>query len=314
MAIKIYNNIEKIGQVYDVIANNLLDYAPTGKFVETPTIAEADFVLMNGAIKAGRLHIAVHNGGITLSNLNEVVPKLSILNNKRRIVWLDAMGPTINRDGDMFSESNSGLTKDDIIISPATVPQHPNVFIHLFHLEKSVFRQYARFTRVKGSVMIINDNLNNELDLVKEVMPAISVLHVTNSGHPSVEAELALKKYMDNVNYEVLQYPKGVAYKASQCEFVLHTYTDLGAEMMGIEAGMTGCQPIYPDTEFYRDIFDGTGVTFYDTEDAVTSLRNIIVAGSTFTPEQVEAFRTKFSAEDNLPAFWNACYKLHSKE
>ena len=80
--------------------------------------------------------------------------------------------------------------------------------------------------------------------------------------------------------------------------------------MMGIEAGMTGCQPIYPDTEFYRDIFDGTGVAFYDLNNPVDSLKSIISQGSTFTDEQIEKFRENFSAEDNLPEFWSSVYKL----
>ena len=82
---------------------------------------------------------------------------------------------------------------------------------------------------------------------------------------------------------------------------------------MGIEGGMCGCQPIYPDTEFYRDIFDETGVAFYDINDASESIKSIISNGSTFTDEQVEQFREKFSAEDNLPDFWNKAYQIYDE-
>lgn len=82
--------------------------------------------------------------------------------------------------------------------------------------------------------------------------------------------------------------------------------------MMGVEGGMCGCQPIYPDTEFYRDIFDGTGVVFYDTTHPAESLRSIIQEGSKFDKKTMEAFRERFSAEDTLLGFWEKVYELYS--
>ena len=310
MVFKIFNNIGNIGQVYVSITDSILDFAPYDKFTETRHPSEADLILLQACFGGGSVVINAHHGSIDLKNLDIVAPKINALREKRRIIWVDVTGPGITRVGDMFSEAKCGLTDKDFVISPATVPPgDPIIFTHLFHLEKAVFRQYPRFNRVVGSVMITHDNMSHALPMVKSVMPSISELHVTNAAHPEEHVKSAMIEYRDKVIYEYLRYPRGIAYKASQCEFVLHTYTDIGVEMMGIEAGMTGCQPIYPDTEFYRDIFDCTGVAFYNTADAVTSLKSIIEGGSTFTPEQVEAFRTKFSAEDNLPCFWNTVFE-----
>ena len=74
-----------------------------------------------------------------------------------------------------------------------------------------------------------------------------------------------------------------------------------------------GASDIYPDTEFYRDVFDETGIIFYDTKNPVESLRSIIQTGSQFNPKTTEAFRKQFSAEDNLPDFWESVYVLYGE-
>lgn len=311
MRLSIYNNIQNIGQVYDTISSAYLDYAPVDKFSETHKLEESDIVFMNGVINTNmNLSVSVINGGLGLFNISKVAGiSKGIDNAKGRIIWLDTMGPSINRDESLYS--GVGLRENDIVISPATVPDRPNLFTHLFHIEKSMFHKYERFDRVPGSVMISHDNLVPEANLVNGVIDAVSELHVTKAATLSSMVPDALREN-NKVSCEMLPYPKGIAYKASQCEFVLHTHTTLGVEMMGIEAGMCGCQPIYPDTEFYRDIFEDTGVIFYDTDNAVDSLKSIIADGASWSDEQVEAFRSKFSAEDNLPAFWDHVYKLYA--
>ena len=306
--LKIYSNIQNIGQVFDTISAGLLDYAPADKFQETSDLNEADIILMSGAIHPnGKLSVVISNIEVTLSNLPELARRFKVIGSKRRVIWFDVMGPSLHLDNNLFSE----LRDDDMAISPATVTPRENLWTHLFHIEKSVFRRYGRFVRVPGSVMMSADNLSPEVALIESIMNVVSELHVTKSAQLGDTESNVLKKHMNKISCEALPYPKGIAYKASQCEFVLHTHTTFGPEMMGIEAGMCGCQPIYPDTKYYRDIFGDTGVLFYNIEDA-DSLRELIAGGQTWTDEQVEAFRSKFSAEDNLPAFWEAVYKLYT--
>ena len=309
--LKIYNHIYDTAQVYNSISSGLLDYAPTDKFCETFAIEEADIILMSGAISTqGTLSVHVSNQGLMLSNLGETAKLVDAIDKKRRIIWFDTMGPSIHQNENLFSE----LRDTDVVISPASVPERPNLFTNAWHIEKSVFRRYERFERLPGSVMISHDNVVPEVGLMAGIMEVVSELHITKASSLHENVASALATFIDRVSCESLPYPKGIAYKASQCEFVLHTHTTLGVEMMGIEAGMCGCQPIYPDTEFYRDVFEDTGVIFYDTADPVTSLKSIISEGSTFTDTKVEAFREQFSAEDNLPAFWEFVYNLYTTD
>ena len=310
--LKIYNNIQNIGQVYDSISSAYLDYAPIDKFRETNDPEEADIVLLNGVISPiQNLSVNIFNGALGLFNVAKVgsISK-GVASAKGRIIWLDTMGPKINRAENIYA--GAAFRDNDIVISPATIPERPNLFTHLFHVEKSVFHKYERFERVPGSVMVSHDNLFPETDWINGIMDAVSELHVTKKDAISPDVADALQENISKVSVAMLPYPKGIAYEASQCEFVLHTHTTLGVEMMGIEAGMCGCQPIYPDTEFYRDIFDDTGVVFYDTDNAVDSLKTIISEGASWSDEQIEAFRSKFSAEDNLPAFWDHVSQLYA--
>lgn len=308
--LKIYNNIGSIGQIYDSISQGFLDYVPADKFIETDKIEEADILFMSGAIHDnGRLEIhMLNNVPIDLGNISEVSKKLGIIGKKKRVIWLDVMGPNINTNDEMFAQ----LKKTDIIVTSCSVPSHTHLFTHIYHVEKNTFRNYGRFQRAKGSVMISYDNLADEVSWFKNVMPSISELHVTKSQSLAEHVVSELSEHKDKITSENLTYPKGVAYKASHCEFVVHTHTTWGTEFMGIEAGMCGCIPIYPDTAFYRDIFDGTGVLFYDTANAAESLTAVIQNGYVWTPEQIEAFRSRFCAEDNLPKFWDSVFEIYA--
>lgn len=67
------------------------------------------------------------------------------------------------------------------------------------------------------------DNLAGKTDMILGVMNSVSELHVTKHiMDPNIKIDLS--DYMDKVFNEVVSYPKGIAYKASQCEFVLHTH------------------------------------------------------------------------------------------
>ena len=308
--LKIYNSVKNVAHVWDTIFEGLLDYAPGDSFREVFEIQEADIIMLQGKISEGSEVPEVNLPDIdfSLANIGNAAKIANVIDNAHRMMWLDPLGPTLCKNKKVFES----LKETDIVICPATLPPHKNTFTNAWHIEKSVFKRYSRFERVKGSVMMSHDNLFPEIDWFVGVMDAVSDLSVTKSQTLGDEIEEAMGKFLDKVSCQHLSYPKGIAYTASACEFVLHTHTTFGAELMGIEAGMTGCQPIYPDTELYRDIFDfdGSGVVFYDTDNAVDSIKSIISEGSTFTDEQVAAFREKFSAEDNLPSFWQQVAKV----
>lgn len=307
---KVYNNIKNRGSVWDVIRNGFLDFMPHDRFVEVDDVKAADIIMISAVIR-NRNFSPNYAKDTSLVNCRSTGEELIALDSCYRIIWIDTMGPLIHRDVRLWEDT--GLKETDILFSSCTIPDRPNVFTHFTPIEKSVFREYKRFHRKKNSVMIMRDNLETELDWMVHVLPVISELHITKSSQTSeLAAFFDRTSEPEKIVHTNLEYPKGIAYKASYCDFVLHTRTTWGIEMMGVEAGMCGAQPIYPDTEFYRDIFDGTGVVFYDTENKVESLKRIISKGAQWTDEQVEAFRTKFCAEDNLPAFWDGVYNVCS--
>ena len=306
---KVYSHIQNRGTVWNTIVNGFLDFMPCDRFAEVDDIKAADILMMSGVIRKGNFYANCAKD-ISLANCSAVAEELIAIDSCYRVIWIDTMGPSVHRDKKLWEDT--GLRETDILISSSTIPDWPNTFTHFSPIEKSVFREYGRFHRKKNSVMIMRDNLETELDWMVHILPVVSELHVTASNSLLDLADFFGADVPEKIFCSNLEYPKGIAYKASSCDFVLSTRTTVGIEMMGVEAGMCGAQPIYPDTEFYRDIFDKTGVIFYDTENKVESLKDIISKGRNWTDEQVEAFRTKFSAEDNLPEFWDSVYSVCS--
>ena len=318
--LKIFNYDAKVSAVFDGIRDGFLDYMPGAKFREVSEIKNADVIFMTGEIDStGTLNFHLSGVPNTLRSLSFYSELYRQLAEKDRVIWLDTMGPSICRDTAIFDAEKTGLRDTDILVSPVSLPERPCTFTDVSHVEKSVFRQRERFERVKGSVMMCYDNLGRVYHrgdvpgMLAPNMDVISHLYVGTRGMAiEPDLETTFGNAWERVFFENFTYPSGIIKQLSQAEFVLTTHTVLGIELLGIEAGMCGCQPIYPDTEFYRDAFDGTGVVFYDTENAQESLRLIIQEGSRFDKKTTEAFRTKFSAEDTLPKFWDQVYALYS--
>ena len=313
--LKIYDHQVAGGQIYESIRNGFLDYAPGDKFREVPDIEDADVIFMTGVISNGSLSLHLSGQSVNLETLSYHANLYQNLVEKKRMIWLDTMGPLILEDGAIFDV----LRETDILVSYYSLPREINTFGDVFPIEKGLFRERTRFERMKGSVVISHDNIinhtsaeSNTPEVIAEVLQDVSHLSVTKSQGLQESVQTAFAGNLHKVSCENLSYPFGVANKLSQSEFILSTHTNLGIEFMGIEGGMCGCQPIYPDTPFYREVFDGTGVVFFDTENPVESLRSIIAAGSKFDEETTEAFRTRFSAENTLPNFWEDVYDLYA--
>ena len=198
-----------------------------------------------------------------------------------------------------------GVRDCDFVISPATTHPHANLWTDAFHFDLDVFKPAARFERQPGSVMIMHDNLLNNLPLVADVLPHISKLYVTKTDVISEDAQLALQGYLDKIIPQNLSYPTGLTHTASKCQFQLNTHQGIGLELMGPESGLCGAIPLYPDTEFYHDIFDDTGVLFYDPEKPDTLIE--ILKDDTLEFDR-EAFSEHFGAQHCLPKFWDAVY------
>ena len=316
--LKVFNNESIKTQIFEHITDVFLDYMPVDKFQEVQNVEEADLIFAIGESRGTSLNVRTSEIEPKLSNLGILSKLYGSMAEKRWIIWLDTLGPELSKDS-IFDLEQTGLRESDILISSSSVPFKSNVFTHIYPVEKTVFRKNNRFERLPKSVVISHDNITNLYEdgdttgMIIEVLDVISHLYVTKSAGLGEEMEERFGGKLNKVSCNNFSYPRGLVKCLSKSEFVLHTHLSAGVEFLGIEAGMVGCQPIYPDTEFYRDIFDGTGVVFYDPDNFVESLIAIIEAGSNFDNEVTEAFRAKFNAEDHLPGFWDEVYELSNK-
>ena len=144
----------------------------------------------------------------------------------------------------MESKQITGLREKDILISPVSLPERPNIFTDVHHTKKSVFRAYDRFQRAPSSVVMSHDNVVNDANpqedtvgVIAEIMDVVSHLFITKADAMRDTVASGLSLSLSKVTCQNLSYPEGVAYRLSQAEFVLHTHTRLGIEMMGVEGG-----------------------------------------------------------------------------
>ena len=308
MKFKIYNNMHALGQVFNSIAEGLLKEVPSDKFIEVETIQECDIFISHGAVVGGNVDIPFFQGQIDPSNLNQVLSDIREYE-KPRIFWLDTMGPDIFSDKGKMEAA--GIRECDFIISPATTHPHPNLFTDAFHFDLDVFRPVERFERQPNTVMIIHDNLINNLPLISAIMPHITKLYVTKADDLFPDAKVALKKHLDKIITLNLSYPTGLAHTASKVQFQLNTHEGIGIELMGPESGLCGAIPIYPDNEYYRDIFDDTGVLFYDPEKPKTLIE--ILTDTDLPAFDRGEFAKHFGAQHCLPKFWDTVYAALQK-
>lgn len=311
--IKVFDNLSTSGSyVFRTIANSFLNYMPHDKFKEVEDVNDCDVILMRGDANSNSFR--AHMGRqIDLSNLSDRVKIYNSMATKRRIFYLDTKGPDIIKDANIFDFKHTGLSDRDILVSPVSLPDIPNSFTHVYAVPKNTFWPRKRFERQPYSVVMLYDHVTTDAETLRittEILDAVSHLYIVGVRHIDEEVKKMFGKNIDKVSINILSYPEEVAHRLSKADFVLATRKNIGIEFMNIEGGMCGCQPIYPDTEFYRDAFDNTGVVFYDLDNPVDSLKSIISQGSTFTDEQVEVFREKFSAEDNLPDFWDHVFAV----
>ena len=134
--------------------------------------------------------------------------------------------------------------------------------------------------------------------------------------YPNIElSDLeVLKPYQEQITLiPQVRWSEGVCKLLNTIEFYLSTNPTSGVELMGVEAGFCGAQPIYPDVPYYRDMFAETDVAFFDSENPTESLGDIFGAGFQWDTEKHERFLDKCSGTRNLPAFWQHVKGLITK-
>ena len=98
----------------------------------------------------------------------------------------------------------------------------------------------------------------------------------------------------------------------SRLQYTLCLSTDNPRDIIGIEGGLCGAQPIYPHSDFFHSQFpDALGVKFFDLSNAYAELKEIFQAPVEWNTES--CFES-FAASANVPAFWQHVISCLSKD
>lgn len=291
---KVFNMVSEDIQSYNTISNNFLDNMPS-EFMETESIIDADILFSVGHQNATSI------GGIDFNNpwaFRGVEKFDSILKSldKPRVQYIVA--------GNMSTDYKEFNLRDiDFPCAASKMPEHPNVTQSCV-VDSSLFHRKSRNVRNKNSVILFIHAF--DIEIFREVLKVNKDIRLTVTGSNGISDEDAnsFGDDIDRIVFKNLDYPVGVCNELNKHEFVISTETNVGIELMGVEGGFCGCQPIYPDVDYYNEnVFSDSGVRYFDINNPVESISDIINDGYNW-PEKYEAFVDKFDAKINMPVFW----------
>lgn len=197
-----------------------------------------------------------------------------LVGDKPVIMFFDAFGVSRGSHYPPF------LREMDIPVSVVEMPPHPNAYVVL-PMDAQSFFEIPSIPRLPNSAIAIWDQL---IDGYAEVMATLiteGVLsHLTITKATALQGNLqeALGEYVKSGQVQLCDYayPYGVRMGLNQHEYVLSTRTDVGMEYLCLQGGHCGSKPIYPDTDYYRDMLkDVTGISYFDVDKPLPSLRRI---------------------------------------
>lgn len=306
---KIINLMQTNWQSPIVLAESFFDYLSAG-ITETENIEEADILFsfifnLNPVINIPNMDVNILSNPFNWENI-EALPKIiEVLKEKPRVLFFDPFGKGKPDEHNTYPDF---VRETDIPIATVPIPDHPNAYIVKF-IDSRRFYVSHRAERIPKSIMIIQDQLTETVArTLASLLESgdISKLTVTNAHFDSFGSEIQqlLTPHKDKLACVNLTWPEGVRKLLNQTDFVLNVRTDVGTELMGLEGGFCGCQPIYPDTAYYKAHFgDDLGIAYIDPEDIETSLTAVIRAEHNWEQHR-PAFVKHFAASENLPAFW----------
>lgn len=197
-----------------------------------------------------------------------------LVGDKPVIVFFDAFGVSRGSHYPPF------LRDIDIPVSVVEMPPHPNAYVVL-PMDAQSFFEIPSIPRLPNSAIAIWDQL---IDGYAEVMATLiteGVLsHLTITKATALQGNLqeALGEFVNAGQVQLCDYayPYGVRMGLNQHEYVLSTRTDVGMEYLCLQGGHCGSKPIYPDTDYYREMLkDVTGISYFDVDKPLPSLRRI---------------------------------------
>ena len=288
-------------QSYKTILENLLNNIGDIPILETESVSEADVFLMFASVSEHAAESKLIQFDYFSAD-RSLFKLMTGLLEKPVILVCDTHGPTAPKN---YSFDFS-CKENDIPVGWASLPKHNNAHEFVGMVSSSDFRNLQRWERIPNSLIMVRDNFERKADEMLEIIPLFDEVFVTNVDAIQDPRFVHFKNLrcgrLDNKN-EVLQ-------KLNQYQYILSTREDMGLEMMGVEGFFCGCQPIYPDTDFYRDVFKIGGVEFYDTKNVAESISAILDKSEKGVEKDFDAFVDLFSVERSAPLFWQRVFNI----
>ena len=284
---------------YYTVLNNFFQNIGDADIVEVEALEDADAFAICATVGASYLNSRIADFDyVTLAEDLDKLKRVQMLSEKPVILIMDTHGPTAPKDYDV---DLGVLKKNDIPVGWASLPGgHPNSQEFVGIVSASEYRLIQRWERKPKSLMLMQDSFDFIEDEMHEIIPLFESVFVSNT-----EALPTTFDGFKNLAHGRLDGRGAIANALLKHAYVLITRSDMGLEMMGVEGGFCGARPIYPDTPFYRDIFQRCeGVGFFDLENAAESIKEIVAQPNNWIEDYHSDFVDNFSAENSIPQFW----------
>lgn len=312
---KVMSLINKGAFCLNTIEQTFLDYLPAGKIIETtnPDDADAFFLFLFACPDPPDLHVFVPDmfksnaPELNFVTLERTVKTLNGVLNKPRILYMDCFG---SARPELHQNTYPDYVKEtDIIVCPASLPDHPNAFT-VGHYDERRFFISGRYQREANSAVIMVDQIEGFGHMLFPLLDKIDKLFITGrDDFHTIRGHEALKPYRDKIEMKMLTWPDGVRGYLNRAERAINLQWNMGPEFIGVEGAFCGARPIYPDNAYYRDIFGDTPVIFYETENP-ESLCNAFLESSPLTLDEVDSFISRFSCALHVTSFWESVYEI----
>ena len=286
---------------FNVIADCFLDYLPEG-MCETQDPFDADILFLICQGLDCQTHFEFEgeypytNSPLNIGNHDELKRLLKGIEGKARLLFMDEFG--VNGK---YTQYPDFVLDTDIPAGTVEMPEHPNALVTQFVDSKRFFIM-NRFAREVKSAGVIGDHIQNNEEMLVALLDqgVIDKLVVYRAGGvPDL-----LGKFSEKIEFRSLPWD-GMRNSLNTLDYTLQLRTDVGIEIMGIEAGFCGAKPIYPDTPWYRGMFGSDlGVGFFDPLNKVTSALQVVEGADAWRNTYHTDFVSKFDAATHLPTFW----------
>ena len=240
---------------------------------------------------------------LSLSNFDLMINYLRDLSEKPKLFWHTGIATVIPE-----------FIKDtDLVFGHGEYPHVDNFLGIWMFCDENRFYPDSKIKRIPRTIALMNDSYH--IRLLCELMDKVIIL-----GVDKIEQ---LFRYKDLLQYrdklETIRIPPENTNKMREIlnsvEFVINTFPISGAERLGTEGLLSGAQPIYPDTDFYRRRFDGlSSIRYFDPESPYETIPGALASPSSIGKSEIAEAVNKLSASKHVPLFWEQVKEFLNKQ